>query len=164
METIAYRAIGVVHSPFKELKGTPIQPTVGQGTAGTVEIFPKYAQGLKDLDGFSHIYVLYHFHLARGNALVVKPFLDDVERGIFATRAASRPNAIGLSVVRLARVEGNILHIEDLDIVDGTPVLDLKPYVPEFDARQPERSGWLTTRLQRLPGTRDDGRFAGPPD
>ena len=156
---ITYRPIGIVHSPFKEPKGTPIQPAGAEGIAGTVEVFPKYVEGLADLDGFSHVILIYHFHLARQPSLVVKPFMDDEAHGVFAMRGPSRPNAIGISTVRLVGVEGNVLHIRDVDIIDGTPVLDIKPYVPEFDVRPAERTGWLEKSVHQLPTSKDDGRF-----
>ena len=156
---INYRPIGVIHSPFTQPKGTPIQPTAARGVEGAVEVFPQYAGGLKDIEGFSHIILLYHLHLARGVSLEVKPFMDDRLRGVFATRAPARPNPIGLSVVRLMGVEGNRLHIGDVDIVDGTPLLDIKPYVPKFDIREVTRIGWLEDNVRKLPKARDDGRF-----
>ena len=159
MDEVTYRPIGVIHSPFKQPRGTPIQPAGAEGIAGTVEVFPEYADGLQDLDGFSHIILIYHFHLSGRPSLRVKPFMDDEAHGVFAMRAPSRPNPIGISVVRLVRVEGNILHVQDVDIVDGTPVLDIKPYVPEFDIRDVERTGWLEQNVHRLPTSRDDGRF-----
>lgn len=159
MPEIIYTPIGVVHSPFEEPKGTPIQPPSAKGVAGTVEVFPDYVDGLKDLDGFSHIILLYHFHLSRMSPLRVTPFMDDEAHGVFAMRGPSRPNPIGLSIVRLIQVDGNVLHIEDVDIVDGTPVLDIKPYVPQFDARDAEAIGWLGRQVHKLPTTQDDGRF-----
>ena len=159
MEEIRFKPVGVIYSPFKEPAGTPIQPTGARGVAGTVEIQPEYAGGLRDLDGFSHIILIYHFHLSHGYRLEVKPFLDDSLRGVFATRAPRRPNAIGLSVVRLVRVDGCTLHIEDVDIVDGTPLLDIKPYVPKFDIAEGERIGWLAARLERAAAMQADDRF-----
>lgn len=140
---IEYRPIGFIHSPFKERRGTPIQPTRGRGVRGTVEIMPEYADGLADLDGFSHVVLIYIFHRSQGFDLRVTPFLDTKKRGLFATRAPRRPNPIGLSIVRLIGIEDNRLLIEDLDILDGTPLLDIKPYVPEFDHRTEVREGWL---------------------
>ena len=134
MDEIKYKPIGVIHSPFKKPKGTPIQPAAATGIRGTVEVFPEYAKGLKDIDGFSHIILIYHFHLSRGALLEAKPFMDNETRGVFAMRGSSRPNPIGVSVVRLVRTEGRMLHIQDIDIVDGTPLLDIKPYVPRLDA------------------------------
>jgi tRNA-Thr(GGU) m(6)t(6)A37 methyltransferase TsaA len=161
---IKYKPIGVIHSPFKEPKGTPIQPTAAIGVEGIVEVFPEHAEGLKDLEGFSHIILLYHFHLSGKPSLKVKPFLDEQEHGVFATRAPSRPNPIGFSVVRLLAVEGNKLYVQDLDIVDRTPLLDIKPYVPEFDGREVEKVGWLEKNLKKLPSSKDDGRFVNLKD
>ncbi len=159
MDVITYRPIGVIHSPFKDVEGVPIQPAAASGVKGTVELNPEMAAGLKDLDGFSHVILLYHFHLSEGYSLEVIPFLDDVERGVFATRAPRRPNAIGLSVVRLNEVRGNTLEIEDVDMVDGTPLIDVKPFVPAFDLRQPERVGWLTGKERAVLNTVADKRF-----
>jgi tRNA-Thr(GGU) m(6)t(6)A37 methyltransferase TsaA len=160
MNEITYKPIGVVHSPFKEPQGTPIQPPGAKGVVGTVEVFPEYAEGLEDLEDFSHIILLYHFHLSQKSSLKVKPYMDDKAHGIFAIRAPSRPNPIGISTVRLVRVDENVLHVQDVDIVDGTPVLDIKPYVPEFDARDAEKIGWLGRKVHRLSTSKDDGRFA----
>jgi tRNA-Thr(GGU) m(6)t(6)A37 methyltransferase TsaA len=159
MQEIRYRPIGVIHSPFKQTKGMPIQPPGARGVAGTVEVSPEYGDGLKDLDGFSHIFLLYHFHLSQGYSLTVKPYLDDSLRGVFATRAPRRPNAIGISVVRLVEIEGCTLHIEDLDIADSTPLLDIKPYVPEFDSREAERIGWLAGKAEKAAEVGADERF-----
>ena len=159
MQQINYQAIGIIHSPFREPKDTPIQPAAAEGVEGVVEVYPEYEVGLQDLDGFSHIILLYHFHLAMPGPLRRKPFMDTTERGVFAMRGPSRPNPIGLSIVRLEKVEGMRLHIQDVDIVNGTPLLDIKPYVPAFDARPATRIGWLKQRIQQLPESRDDGRF-----
>ncbi|MCK4716136.1 MAG: tRNA (N6-threonylcarbamoyladenosine(37)-N6)-methyltransferase TrmO [Candidatus Marinimicrobia bacterium] len=159
MDEVKYKPIGVIHSPFKEPKGTPIQPAGARGINGTVEVFPEYAEGLKDIEGFSHIILICHFHLSRGWSLEVKPFMDDQLHGLFATRAPARPNPIGISIVRLVRVEENILHIQDVDIVDGTPLLDIKPYIPEFDMRDVEKIGWLEKNLHKLSTSKDDERF-----
>jgi tRNA (adenine37-N6)-methyltransferase len=159
MDQIIYRPIGIVHSPFKEPKGTPIQPSGGEGINGRVEIFPKFIEGLKDLENFSHIILIYHFHLSKCNSLKVKPFMDTKEHGVFAVRSPSRPNAIGISIVRLLHIEKGVLFIQDMDIVDGTFLLDIKPYVPEFDVRKVEKLGWLEKNIQKLPTMQDDGRF-----
>jgi tRNA-Thr(GGU) m(6)t(6)A37 methyltransferase TsaA len=135
----------------------PIQPSRGRGVRGTVEVFPEYADGLADLDGFSHIVLLYHLHRVRGFELRVIPYLDTVERGLFATRAPRRPNPIGLSVVRLVGIEGNLVTVEDLDILDGSPLLDIKPWVPEFDDRDEIRQGWLEAARRRA--VEADDRF-----
>ena len=159
MAEIKYKPIGIIHSPFKEPKGTPIQPSGAKGINGTVEIFPDYAEGLKDLEGFSHIILIYHFHLSKKASLKVKPYLDDEVHGVFAMRGPSRPNPIGISTVHLLRIEGTTLYIQDVDIVDGTPLLDIKPYVPEFDRGEVQRTGWLEKKVQKLGITKDDGRF-----
>jgi tRNA-Thr(GGU) m(6)t(6)A37 methyltransferase TsaA len=159
MSEIKYKQIGIIHSTFKEPKGTPIQPIVGKGSTGKIEVFEEYSQGLKNLDGFSHIILIYHFHLSKKSSLKVKPFMDDQKRGVFSTRAPSRPNPIGISVVRLSKIDGNILSISDLDILDGTPLLDIKPYVPEFDVRYVKKKGWLEKNLIKLSTSKDDGRF-----
>jgi tRNA (adenine37-N6)-methyltransferase len=158
MNIISYKVIGLIHTPFREPKGTPIQPTAGRGTEGSVELFPEYTDALKDIAGFSHIFLIYHMHLAKPS-LIVKPFLDDAVHGALATRSPGRPNTIGLSIVRLTCVEGNILHIQDLDIIDNTPLLDIKPFVPEFDVRTPEKVGWYINKVERFTIVRDDGRF-----
>ncbi|HER10096.1 MAG TPA: tRNA (N6-threonylcarbamoyladenosine(37)-N6)-methyltransferase TrmO [Bacteroides sp.] len=159
MKRITYSPIGVIHSPYKKPEGTPIQPGSRIEVAGTVEVFDKFAEGLKDLEGFSHIILVCHFHLVSGYELQVFPFMDDREHGVFATRSPRRPNPIGISVVRLDGIEKNILRVSHLDIVDGTPVLDLKPHVSRFDAGRPERIGWLEDHIQKLRETKDDGRF-----
>ena len=159
METFQYRYIGVIHSPFDKPEGMPIQPVGARGIKGTVDVQAEYEDGLKDLDGFSHIILVYHFHLAEGYSLQVKPFLDDTPRGIFAVRAPRRPNPIGISVVRLERIAGTRLHISNIDVVDGTPLLDIKPYVPDFDGAEDVRIGWLADRSGRANDKRSDGRF-----
>jgi tRNA (adenine37-N6)-methyltransferase len=159
MSEFTFRAIGVIHSPFKEPKNVPIQAAASKGTEGTIEIYPKYVEGLTDLEGFSHIILLYHLHLAKDSSLMVKPFLDDKLHGVFATRSPARPNRIGLSIVRLQRIEGNIVHISDLDIIEGTPLLDIKPYIPAFDCVNAEKIGWFSDKIDKLDVARDDGRF-----
>lgn len=160
MQTVTYRSIGIIRSPFASPAGTPIQPAGALGRKGTVELDSAYREALADLDGFSHIYLIYHFHLAKGFSSKVTPFLDDRARGLFATRAPARPNAIGLSVVRLERIEGAILHVIDIDVVDGTPLLDIKPYVPAFDHREAVKTGWMGEKSAGVSGASDDGRFA----
>jgi len=159
MGKITYNPIGIIHSPFKDIKGMPIQPAGAKGIAGTIEIKPEYVNGLQDIEGFSHIILIYHFHLSKGFSLKVKPFLDENLRGVFATRAPRRPNSIGISVVKLVRVEDTILHIEDIDIVDGTPLLDIKPYVPEFEAWEGVQTGWLSKKIKKVHEVKADERF-----
>ena len=160
MNPVCYHPIGVIRTPFKKPKGTPIQPAGSLDSRGTVELFSEYTEGLLDLEGFSHIILVYHFHMAKAPKMKVKPFMDDREHGIFAQRAPSRPNPIGLSVVRLDKVENNVLYIRDVDVLDGTPLLDVKPYVPEFDIREVTRTGWLEQNVHKLENTKDDERFA----
>jgi tRNA (adenine37-N6)-methyltransferase len=159
LKEIRYQPIGVIHSPFKGPRGMPIQPTGAAGIAGTIELSPEYEGGLKDLEGFSHIILIYHFHLSTGFSLLVKPFLDDTLRGLFSTRAPRRPNPVGLSIVRLVKVQGFTLHIENVDIVDGTPLLDIKPYVPELDGIRAERTGWLSEKADQARKAKADDRF-----
>ena len=140
---IAFEPIGVIHSPFTEPKGSPIQPVSANSAAGMVELFPEFAAGLRDLVGFSHILLIYHFHRSRPHALSVVPFLDTQPRGLFATRAPNRPNPIGISLVRLERVDGCRLHVANIDVLDGTPLLDVKPHVPDFDCAPGARTGWM---------------------
>ena len=154
-----FTPIGTIHTQFETTDGVPIQPAAGRGIRGTVEVLPEFADGLKDLDGFSHIILLYHFHRSEGYRLHVTPFLDTEKRGLFATRAPKRPNGIGLSIVRLVSVGGNVLTIEDVDMLDGTPLLDIKPYVPVFDKRTEVRTGWLEAAQERAHKTRSDDRF-----
>jgi tRNA-Thr(GGU) m(6)t(6)A37 methyltransferase TsaA len=160
-QDICYLAIGIIRTPFTELGGMPVQPPGARGVKGTVEVDARYEEGLKDLDGFSHIVLLYHFHESQGYALTVKPYMDDHDHGLFSTRAPRRPNPIGLSVVRLVRVTGSTLEVEDVDILDGTPLLDIKPFVPAFDVSPVERTGWLSSNSGRVSGMRSDDRF-GP--
>jgi tRNA-Thr(GGU) m(6)t(6)A37 methyltransferase TsaA len=160
MSEIKYKAIGIIRSPFKAVEGMPIQPAGAHGVKGTVEVFAEYCAGLKDLEGFSHIILVYHFHLAEGYSLEARPFLDGEERGVFAMRGPARPNPIGISAVRLVEVEGCTLYIEDIDVIDGTPLLDIKPYVPDFDWRKVERVGWLSGKSRNVRQKRSDRRFA----
>ena len=159
MESISYRPIGIIRSPFNAPPGTPIQPSGAVGTTGRVELDQAFAPALDDLDGFSHIFLLYHFHLSGAYVDKVVPFLDDTARGLFATRAPARPNPIGLSVVRLDRIQGATLHVLDIDVVDRTPLLDIKPYVPAFDKRAADRIGWLAGKADAARQKTDDGRF-----
>jgi len=141
--TISLYAIGIVRTPHRDPDQTPVQPVYALGVPGTAEIFPEYEEGLIDVEGFSHLWLVYSFDRADAPKLTVKPYLNDVPRGVFATRAPPRPNPIGLSLVRLVRRDGRVLHLEDVDILDGTPLLDIKPYVRRFDVRDDVRSGWV---------------------
>jgi len=159
MDNVKYNPIGIIHSPYKEIEGMPIQPCAAIGVRGTVEIKYEYAGGLKDIDGFSHIILIYHFHLSKGFSLEVIPFLDDNPKGVFATRVPKRPNSIGLSIVKLIKVEDNILHIENIDILDNTPLLDIKPYVSIFDALEQTEIGWYSKAKYNVRNKKSDLRF-----
>jgi len=151
--------IGIIHTPFTKLEGMPIQPAGAVGVKGTVEVFEEFRAGLKDLDGFSHIILLYIFHRSGGFNPEVVPFMDNQSRGLFATRAPARPNPIGLSVLRLDGIENGILHVQDVDILDETPLLDIKPSVPEFDYREGVRTGWLEQGKNVVSKKKSDNRF-----
>jgi len=159
----SYRPIGIIRSPYRDPAGMPIQPPGARGVQGWVEIYEEYRRGLSDLDGFSRIILIYPFHRSAGYSLVVTPFLDICPRGVFSTRAPRRPNAIGISIVKLEEVRDGELVIGDVDILDGTPLLDIKPYVPAFDAYPDERSGWLAGCDERVVSARSDGRFRDSP-
>lgn len=139
---ITLKPIGIIHSGHTDMDETPIQPAYAGGCTGQAEIFPEFEEGLRDVEDFSHIYLLYHFHRAGPPMLTVKPYLQDIERGVFATRSPRRPNGIGLSVVELVRREGNVLYLDGVDILDGTPLLDIKPYTAKFDCIATKRNGW----------------------
>ena len=156
---IEFQQIGIICSPFKNINGMPIQPGGALGVKGSVKVYPEFEQGLKDLDGFSHIILLYNFHLVQESKLVVTPFMDSKPRGVFSTRAPKRPNPIGLSIVKLINIERNILYIENVDIIDGTPLLDIKPYVPEFDQHPVDSIGWLGKARGKVKAKKSDNRF-----
>lgn len=153
---IALRPIGIIHTPFTKRPGTPIQGVYAPDAEGTVEVYEEFAEGLKDVEGFSHLYLLYHFHKSEGYSLHCRPYRDEEARGVFSCRAPKRPNPLGLSVVRLIGREGNILHVGEVDIIDGSPLVDIKPYVPRFDSRADVREGWLEESHDR---TVADDRF-----
>ena len=153
------KPIGMIHTPFSTPEGMPVQPAGAEGAKGRVEVFEEFREGLKDLDGFSHIFLIYFFHKSSGFKLSVIPFMDTVPRGLFATRAPKRPNPIGLSLVWLDRIENSIIHIHNADMLDGTPLLDIKPYVPEFDFYGNARTGWLEKAAGKASAHRSDDRF-----
>lgn len=156
---IQYTPIGIIHTPFTDSEGMPIQPTGAMGVAGTVEVYPNFQRGLKDLDGFSHIILLYHFHRSHGFELHLVPFMDSELRGLYATRAPKRPNPIGLSVVQLDRIKEGVLSIRNVDILDKTPLLDIKPYVPQFDSPKNVRTGWFEKSEITVSDRKSDNRF-----
>ncbi len=158
---IELNSIGTIHSPHKELEGMPIQPTGAKGVHGEIEIKDQYAAGLKDIEGFSHLILIYYLHECRNEALEVKPFMDDATHGVFATRAPKRPNHIGMSTVKLEGVDGNVLYISNVDILDGTPLLDIKPYVPQLfeDTIDELRIGWFEKNHHKAKKQKADDRF-----
>ncbi len=160
MDSIVLNPIGIIRTPHKSLEGTPIQPCGACGILGTVEVEEAFREGLLDLKGFSHLFLLYLFHQSKGFNLTVKPFLDDARHGVFSTRAPRRPNPIGLSVVRLVEVREGTLHVEGVDMVDGTPLLDIKPFIPDFDLPCGEIwTGWLSGRSKNATSLKADNRF-----
>jgi tRNA-Thr(GGU) m(6)t(6)A37 methyltransferase TsaA len=160
MGTMQFEPIGVIRSSFTRATGTPIQPSRASGSKGGVELLPAYVPGLADLDGFERIWLIYHFDRASVAQMRVVPYRDTVEHGIFATRVPARPNAIGLSCVRLLAIEGNVLRLTEVDILDGTPLLDIKPYVPQYDNYPVTRCGWID-RVPDVPVVAD-ARFEKP--
>ena len=158
MEVI-YRPIGVIHTSFSSVEEMPIQPTSDVSGPGIIEVFLEFADALKDLEGFSHIYLLYHFHKVRQSQLMVTPFLDSKPHGIFSTRAPNRPNPLGLSLVNLVRIENNLVYVEGVDVLNETPLLDIKPYVPMFEQTNDVRIGWLEQVKDKIRSQRSDDRF-----
>jgi tRNA (adenine37-N6)-methyltransferase len=158
MHLPSLRPIGFIHTPFDQQVGTPIQPSRAKGAEGLVDILPEFADGLRDLEGFSHAHLLFVFHKSEGFSLSVTPYLDDTPRGLFATRAPRRPNPIGLSIVRILSIEGTRIRVGDVDMLDGTPLLDIKPFLPDFDHRPEARTGWYE-RQARPENDRADDRF-----
>ena len=159
---IEFDSIGIIHTPFSELEGMPIQPTGAKGIKGKICIKEEYKPGLKDIDGFSHLILIYHLHKTNGNALEVKPFMDNDTHGVFATRSPKRPNNIGMSTVKLDKVEDDVLYISNVDILDGTPLLDIKPYVPQlFEDTIVEdlKIGWFEKNHKKAKNMKADDRF-----
>ena len=157
---IIINPIGIIHTPFNNINGMPIQPLAAEGIKGYIALYPEYLEGLKDLEGFSHITLLYYFHKIKGYKLTVKPFMDTETHGIFATKSPKRPNAIGFSTVKLLKIENNIIHIEMVDMLNETPLIDIKPFFSRFDNRTNTKSGWLDKQenlcIEQL---RSDTRF-----
>ena len=160
MKRICYKPIGIIHSDYKQPEGVPIQGTLFENSKGWVEVFSENKDGLKDLDGFSHIFLIYHFHLSKGYSLSARPFIDDEERGVFSIRAPKRPNPIGLSVVGLEKIVDNILHINGVDIIDNTPLLDIKPYISKIDSRTNTTDGWIADKFENIREQLSDDRFS----
>jgi tRNA-Thr(GGU) m(6)t(6)A37 methyltransferase TsaA len=160
-EPICYQPIGVIHTPFHDPAGMPIQPAGGEGVRGIITVYPEFAEGLLDIEGFSKIILIYHFHRSGKCMLYLVPFLDTRPHGVFSTRAPNRPNPIGVSIVSLLRKEDTSLHISGVDMLDGTPLLDIKPYLPECDAFSCERTGWFPRGDSCFVTVRSDDRFSG---
>lgn len=147
--SIIFKPIGKIHTPFKNLKGIPIQSSMSD-EKGVIEIFKEYIPALKDLDGFTHFFCLYIFDMVKLPVpLQSKPFLDNDERGVFAIRTPFRPNPIGLSILEIISISENKIYVNNIDILDNTPLLDIKPYVPQFDHRETRKIGWLSNRIKK---------------
>lgn len=159
MYNIKYKSIGIINTPYKERSGMPIQQTGAQGVKGTITIEPEYTEGLKDLDNFSHVILIYHFHLIKEYKLTLVPFMDDKPRGVFSTRAPKRPCPIGFSVVKLNKIEGDTLYIENIDVLNETPLLDIKPYIPNVDCVKADKLGWLEGKSEKMGDAKSDNRF-----
>lgn len=159
-QQVVSRPIGFIRGPFTDTVGMPIQTAGVPDSVALLEILPEFVPGLRDIEGFEYLILITHLHLVTAERLEVVPFLDDKSHGVFATRSPARPNRMGLSIVRLISVSGGLLQFSGNDMVDGTPILDVKPYVPAFDARATERIGWFANRLTGLPSARSDGRMA----
>ena len=157
--TINYQPIGIIHSAHKTKEGMPIQAKAATGLKGTIIIEEKFIGGLKDLEAFSHLILIYHFHKSDQYNLTATPFLDTKSRGVFATRVPQRPNQIGISVVKLVSLKDNVLEIENIDVLDGTPLLDIKPYIPDFDIHKVEKIGWYTNKIGKFKTLKSDTRF-----
>ncbi|MDO5843604.1 MAG: tRNA (N6-threonylcarbamoyladenosine(37)-N6)-methyltransferase TrmO [Methanocorpusculum sp.] len=159
MDSITFSPIGIIHSPHKDLSGMPIQPPAAKEFEGTLEILPEFEEGLEGIDGFTRVMVFYHLHKSAGPLLTAKPFLDTTAHGVFATRIPRRPNALGFSVLRLISRDKNLIKVGDVDILDETPIIDIKPYVPPFDSYPDERYGWFEGKVEDIEKARSDERF-----
>lgn len=159
-DAIFYKPIGLIYTPYRRIQDMPIQPSGALKVRGKLVLNPELLAGITDLEGFSYVYLIYHFHQVQNSELIVTPFLDKKPHGVFATRAPKRPNPIGLSIVKLISIEENILIVENVDMLDGTPILDIKPYVPAFDQHTQVKVGWLTGYEDDVKAKRSDERFA----
>lgn len=161
MTKIEMEQLGIIKTPFNEIEGMPIQPTGAVGVKGEIILNEKFVEGLKDLDGFSHLNIIYLLHEVDGYNLEVKPFLDNATHGVFATRSPKRPNRIGSSIVELDKVDGNVIHISNVDVLNGTPLLDIKPHVPHLyeDTVKDLKIGWFEKKHQNAKTTKSDDRF-----
>lgn len=155
-----FKPIGIINTPFTSLEGMPIQPVGAPTTIGKITVHEEYAEGLKDLEGFSHVYLIYQFHECKAEKLIVKPFMDTATRGVFSTRAPVRPNHIGLSIVELTEIKGSTITVKGIDILNGTPLMDIKPYIAKFDLVKSSKSGWMKAASEEILNKRSDARFA----
>jgi tRNA (adenine37-N6)-methyltransferase len=161
MEDISYKAIGLIRTPFLKVSEIPVQPNGAVGVYGVIELNAELVPGLTDLEGFSHLILLYHLHLVKESKLSIIPFMDDKSHGIFATRAPTRPNPIGISTVKLQKIEGNLLYVEGVDMVDNIPLIDIKPFFPKYDNQQKVKYGWLEEKRNLdISKIKSDNRFA----
>ena len=149
MQEIIIKPIGIIHSPYNSESGIPIQGKFKKNVEAFVELFPEYQAGLKDLDGFSHAILIYHFHNQKEEKLIAQPYLEKADHGIFAIRSPYRPNRIGFSIVKIKNIKANKLYFTEVDVFDGTPVIDIKPYVEYFDKRENVKSGWVEKHFQK---------------
>jgi len=152
-------SIGTIQTPYTSLEKMPIQPKGAQEVIASINIKREYAKGLKDLEGFSHIYLIYYFHEAKRSELEVIPFMDTQSRGVFSTRSPLRPSHIGMSLTQLVSVNDNIVTIRGIDVLDGTPLLDIKPYIPQFESLDDVRTGWMNKKASQVSDARSDDRF-----
>ena len=153
------KPIGIIHSPYKEIENMPIQSVGAKDVKGYIEIYSDYVPGLKDLNGFSHIYAIYKFHKNKDYSLLVKPFLDNTDRGLFSTRAPKRPNQIGLSIFKIESIDNEKIYVSGIDVLDQTPLLDIKPYVSKFDVINDSKNGWLENVMRKSEEQKSDKRF-----
>ena len=151
-----FKPIGIIHTEFNKKINIPIQPVFSK-SKGTVELFPEFVKGVKDLDDFSHIILVYYFHKSKGFELLVRPYLDEIKRGVFATMAPKRPNPIGFSIVKLEKIEENILYLEGVDMLDKTPLLDIRPYIESFYPKEKIKHGWIKDKINK--NHKSDNRF-----
>jgi len=159
-DNIQCRPIGFIRSVFTDVNGMPIQTAAAQDVTASLEVLPEFKEGLKGIEGFDYLILITHLHRSERESLEVVPFLDDQSHGVFSTRSPARPNRLGLSIINLIGVDGLTLTFKGCDMLDGTPVLDIKPYVPAFDLRDARRVGWYESRIQNLPHTRSDDRMS----
>jgi len=159
LENINYQPIGLINTPFNTPENMPIQNAGANGVRGTIEIFPEFSEGLKDIEEFSHLILIYHLHQVNHYSLQIIPFLDTIEHGIFATRSPVRPNAIGLTIVKLIELKGCTLTIEGIDMLNQTPLLDIKPYLPQVDLLHDVRIGWFEGKTKKFESYKSDKRF-----